>query len=165
MQKPCEIIYYDDLNEVALNTAPLIHRDMKLTVRAETSLCGFIVCDLFRLLAVELQHAMSVPTGSTFLAPQTATNIQSVALATVVICLSKSEHFSPWTHGKCRLSELPVEHWFGALRKTSTNSQLTARMYWMAGAKESLKLNKLLNQRGLHAEKSEPALTQEQYLV
>ena len=64
------------------------------------------------------------------------------ALSAAIICFTKSHDFEPWAHGFGRLTELPIEQFFSFCRRQSENSQLTARAYWQASARQCLKMEK-----------------------
>lgn len=128
-----------------LCTSPSLGKNVSLKQRCENALSGFLLLDLWSLLAQEKCSKHQLPTGSTFMATQTARTLQSVALSIVVVALSKSPDFEPWLHGFGRLSELAVEHHFGMLRNQSPTALLSARAYFQAGARQSLRTNKLLN--------------------
>lgn len=127
-------------------TSPLLHRKMSLQKRCEVAATGFVAMDLWRLQAAALCEKMRVPTGSTFLAPQTLGNLQGVALATLVICITKKKEMECWKTGSSRLSELAVEQLFGCLRQSSSNAQLSCRGYWAASARHALKTERKLMQ-------------------
>ena len=80
------------------------------------------------------------------MAGQTQTNLQSCALAAVVVALSKDSDTCPWQASHGRLSEVSIEQFFGALRSQSSNSQLTTRAYIRASARHAMKMSKQLNQ-------------------
>ena len=66
--------------------APCLHGNMTLKNRCECALTGYVLLDLYALLAKDQCSQMSLPTGSTFLAAQTAWNLQGVALSMIVVC-------------------------------------------------------------------------------
>ena len=130
--------------KVALATAPLQHRAMDMKTRCECALTGFILVDLFRLYAADLCARRGWPTGSAFLASQTACNLQGCALSAVTIAMTKPVDVEPW-RGSSRLTELSIEQLFGALRQQSPNAQLSTRQYFAASAKHALRQSKVLN--------------------
>lgn len=144
--------------KVGLCVASVMHGDMTLQVRAETALCGFLCIDIFKLLASERCRKLKLPTGSLFMASQTAANIQACALSALMICLSKAPEFNPWAAGHGRLTELPIEQYFGALRQTSPNAQLNCRQYFAASIKQSLK-------SGVKLQKVKPSIINQQPLT
>jgi len=129
---------------VALNAAPLLHGRMSLEQRCENAIAGFVALDCFRLLSESLCSTLGLPKGSFSMAAQTCLNLQSCALSAAIICFTKSHDFEPWAHGFGRLTELPIEQFFSFCRRQSENSQLTARAYWQASARQCLKMEKLI---------------------
>ena len=124
---------------VAMNLAPILHTNLTIFLRCEVGLCGFLLLDIFKMLADDLCNEMRLPRGSCFLAPQTQANLQGVALSGILICLTKDPEFSPWRFGHNRLTELPIEQHFSYLRQQSPNSQLTSRSFWQAACRVSLR--------------------------
>ena len=124
---------------VAMNIAPLMHTSLSLPLRCETGLCGFLLLDMAKMIADDLCSEMRLPRGSCFMAPQTQANLQGCALSGILLCISKPEEFSPWRHGRTRLTELPIEQHFSYLRQQSPNSQLSARAFWRAACRVSLR--------------------------
>lgn len=145
-------------------TAPLIHKNLPLAARAEVALSGFLSVDLFRMLAEQKVTELQLPRGSLFMASQTCFNIQGVALSTVLIAISKTPDFQPWTYGHARLSELPVEEWFSYLRNQSNNSQLTRRGYFQAGCRQQIKRGKHFKTQNPVSRAGEPPLTEQEFL-
>ena len=130
---------------VALCTSPAMHKNMSLSARCEASLCGFICLDLFRMLAIQKALDLGLPRGATFMSGQTMWNLQGTALSTIAICCAKEKQWSPWDHGEGRITEAAVEQNFGHLRAQSSTAQLSCRAYWMAAARQSLKVGDQLN--------------------
>lgn len=122
---------------VALNLSPSIHKDLNLLQRCEVALSGYILCDLMRMLADARCEKQGLPKNSFFLAPQTCSNMQAVALGTVSICVSKPPWWTPWKYGQARLSEISIEQFFAHIRRQSQTSQHTARSFWTASARHS----------------------------
>ena len=129
--------------QVALNAAPLMHRDLSLSQRCQAGLEGFLALDLFTLLADTTAKSLKLPKGSCAMAPQTVLNLQSASLAGVLLTCTKDALFEPYK-GFGRLSELPVEQYFSALRSQVANSQLSGRAYFQASTRQSLVVNKVL---------------------
>ena len=154
-----------DESQVALCMVPMLHRSVSLASRAELGLSGFVLVDLWRMCAEDTCKRLGAPTGSTFWANQTAVNLQSACLAGVLVTLTKNDEFNPWCCGQTRLTELPIEEHFSFLRRQSPNAQLSARGYFVAGARVALKTEKALVKERLPAAQGEPALTEEQRLV
>eukprot|EP00438_Fugacium_kawagutii_P008763 Skav206806 [mRNA] locus=scaffold1990:253368:261683:- [translate_table: standard] len=150
---------------VAMNLVPLLHCKSTLADRCETGIAGFVTIDIMRFLAEILCKKMGAPTGSTFLAPQTATNIQASCLSGILLCITKDANFEPWKFGEARLTELPIEEFFSFCRRQSANSQLSARAYFHAAARVALRNSNLLNKEKVNRLKGEKALTREQPLV
>ena len=113
--------------------APAVHGSLSLGERCELSLAGFILFDLWALLAAKREAANSCYKGSHFMAPQTRRNLQNVALATVVITATKEASWDPFSKDQ-NLSEIHMERNFGRLRSMSESGNLTARTYWAHGA-------------------------------
>ena len=149
---------------VACCVGSCMTRNLTLANRCETALAGFLLLDLYALVAKHTCTSMRLPTGSCFMAPQTVLNLQSVALAVAAICATKDASFEPWTRGSCRLSEMAIEQHFSMLRAQSPNAQLSARAYFKAGARVALKAAKQINKEKIRATGS-PALTDAQKLV
>lgn len=125
-----------------------MHRSMELPVRCENAVTGFLVLDLYRLMADKLCTKRLLPKGSLWLAPQTHVNLQNIALGTISVCLSKDpESGDYWKGGHCRMCELGVEEWFGILRSRSITSQLTSRAYWRSAAKEMIRCSQLTSRK------------------
>ena len=112
---------------------------MLLEDRVENLLCGFLLLDLWKMLADKECQRRRLPKGALFLHPETMRNLQQSALGVVGICLTKNPEGNFWSHSRSRLTELPVEQWFGRLRVQSVTAQLSARSYWQAGAREMLR--------------------------
>lgn len=104
---------------------------------------------------------MGLQAGSNFLAPQTLDVLQAVALATIVVTVSKDQGLAPWSHGHARLSEISIEEFFGQCRAQSNNSQLTTRGYFQASALLSMKASKQLNQKDQRRRPSEKGLSEQ----
>lgn len=136
--------------------ASLLNKMLTTMERVESGLAGFLCVDIFRILAAHKCEKMRLPTGSTFMASQTCSNLQSCALASVVLCLTKHREFDPWRSGDCRLSELSIEQYFGHLRIQSSNSQLSTRAYFHAAWKHALKVDKKLIKQQPHSGSDAP---------
>ena len=150
--------------QVALNIAPLLTKSLNLEQRVETAVSGFVSIDLFAALATLKCTKSGLPTGSCFMAGQTAFNLQSVCLAAIVIGVTKSPEMNPWKYGSCRVAELAIEQFFGTLRNQSSTAQLSCRAYWQAGSRDALKVVRELEKQK-PAGLGEPPLTDEQQLV
>lgn len=119
--------------------APSNHRSMSVENRAENVMSGFILLDVFHLLADRESARRGLPKGSLFLAPETTRNLQQVGLGILSVCLTKPTRGNPWLRGDHRLSELGIEHHFGRLRSQSPTAQLTTRSYWQSSARDMLR--------------------------
>ena len=98
------------------------------------------------------------------MAAQTCSNLQAACLSGILVCLTKDVHFNPWHFGQVRLSELPIEEHFSYCRRQSSNSQLSARAFWQAAARVSLRNGKLLSQESAPKMTGEKPLTNSELL-
>lgn len=112
---------------------------MTVENRAENCMSGFLLLDLFQMLANREAAKRGLPKGSCFCAPETVRNLQQCALGILGVCISKAVRGSPWARGDHRLSELGIEHHFGRLRSQSSTAQLSTRGYWQSSARDMLK--------------------------
>jgi hypothetical protein len=96
------------------------------------------------MTAEEKTVEMKMPKGAGFMASQSVGNLQGCCLSVVAIVNTLDASWQPWRHGHARLSELPIEQWFAFLRAQSPNSQLSARGFFQASCRMSLKHNKQL---------------------
>ena len=145
--------------------SPAIHGDLTLLERCECSLTGFILFDLWKLAADQMADQLKVQKGATFLAPQTMNNLQGTALSTIALCVGKPADWRPWRNGFARLSELPIEHHFGYLRCQVSSAKLTARGFFHADARQSLKHGQDLNKTPKTTAGEEPPLTDHEFLA
>ena len=148
----------------ALCYGRVLHTDLSLKERCEMALSGFVAIDLFVMLATAKCMEMKQPRGSCFMAPQTCQTLQSVALVTALMCHTKPTGFCPWLEGFGRVSELPIEQWFGFLRGQSQNAQLSTRQFFIASARQSVKHSNSLNKSKVGPRKEEQRLTDEECL-
>lgn len=81
------------------------------------------------------------------MANQTHSNLQATAKGLIAVALSKSPEGNLFRHGHGRLSELPIEEWFGRLRSRSSTAQLSCRSYWKSAAKEMIRQMHSTNKR------------------
>ena len=149
---------------VGMNLVPLLHRDLPLASRCEIGVSSFVGLDLMRMLAEILGKKLGAPTGSTFMASQTTGNLQAACLSGILVAVTKDVHFNPWQFGQVRLSELPIEEHFSFCRRQSANSQLSARAFWQAAARVSLRNGKLLSQESAPKVTGEKPLTNAELL-
>ena len=136
---------------------------MHLEQRCELSLCGFLLQDLWSVLASRKEAKEGLKKGSCQLAGQTRNNLQAIALTTVSICLAKPETWNPFQHN-VGMSEVAIERMFGRFRSSSQSGELHVRSYWSASAavarSELRKLQKLTKKFGhREAVDSIPALS------
>ena len=150
---------------VALCISPALHHFLTLVERCEAAVCGFVLLDLWKLCADKKAVEMGVPKGTTWMASQTQYNLQGTALSTIALCVAKSDDFMPWRYGFARLSELPIEQQFGHLRSQVASAQLSTRGFWHADARQSLKINDVLNKCKAPPPAQERALTDSESLA
>lgn len=123
------------------NKAPSVHGNMSSIQRLESALCGFLLFDLWALVATKREKEYHVGRGRMQIAGQTRRNLQYVALTTALLTIGKPREWDAWrqSHG---LNEIHIERHFGQLRGQASNSELTARDYWYAVADNSRKMAK-----------------------
>lgn len=120
---------------VAMCVAPATHGNLTLLQRLELSLTGFLLQDLWALLASFREAKFKVKKGMYQLAPQTRVHLQSLALGVAVIASSTAlETWNPWPRDQV-LSEIHIERTFGKYRSQSQSGELSARAYWSASAR------------------------------
>lgn len=152
---------------VALCVAPSMHSFLSIGERCENAISGFILLDLWKVVADAKALSLQVGKGTTWMAGQTMHNLQGVAISTIAICLEKSASWLPWKNGFARLSEISIEEHFGFLRSQVANAVLSTRGFFLADCRQSHKTNKILNSSSsklVPEEGLEPALTNEQLL-
>ena len=137
--------------------------------RCELALCGFLLQDLWSLLATRRELRLGLKKGTCQLAAQTRSNLQSVALTIACMCLKKDESWTPFEHCTS-LSEISIERMFGRLRSSSQSGELHCRAYWSASAavarSELTKLQSLNRKFGMREDVTIcPALTSEERLA
>ena len=116
------------------------------------------------MLAEQKVTELQLPRGSLFMASQTCFNIQGVALSTVLIAISKTPDFQPWTYGHARLSELPVEGVVQLLEKPKQQQSadmqglLSSRLPATNQARKHFKTQNPVSRAG------EPPLTEQEFL-
>ena len=113
--------------------APAVHGSLKLADRCELALTGFLLQDLWSLMARKRERQQSVAKGMFQMAGQTRTNMQAIALTVACVCLTKDATWCPWQRDQV-LSEIHIERFFGRLRASSPSGDLTARSFWKAAA-------------------------------
>lgn len=149
---------------IALCVAPALHSGLTLRHRAEAAVTGFLLLDMFDLLAREKCSDYKLPGGSTFLAGQTKGNLQAVALSVVIVCLTKSSTYCPYKHTG-RMSEMAIEHFFGQLRMQSPNSQLSTRQFWIFEGRYLKKIGEQMNKLKVPKLEADETFSEEQLLV
>ena len=149
---------------VAMALSPAFHTDISLLQRCEIALTGFLTLDVFKFLADDTCETFGLPRGSCYMAPQTVSNLQAIALSMVAYCVSKPASFQPFRHGFARMTELAIEQVFGQLRVQSRNAQLSSRGFLQADARLAMRNGKLLNREKQQEQKEEPHLTDDQFL-
>ena len=115
---------------------------MTTSDRVQNAMCGYVLLDLFRLVAEQRCSKLSLPKGTLFLHPETLRNVQHIGLAVIAVCLTGCKSGNPFARGHHRLSELAIEEHFGSLRTQSVSAQLTARAFWKAAAREMVRAMK-----------------------
>ena len=84
----------------SLCTSPTMHRTMSMVKRAECAMSGFVLLDLWKIVADKIAFQRGVAKGSLYMANQTRSALQSVAMSVILIALTKDElgdPFLPWT--------------------------------------------------------------------
>ena len=120
-------------NDVVTSEAPLLHAGLELQHRCELALSGFLLQDLWSLLATRREVRLGLKKGTCQLACQTRSNLQCVALTIASMCLKKGESWTPFEHCNS-LSEISIERMFGRFRASSQSGELHCRAYWAASA-------------------------------
>ena len=77
----------------ALVFSPMLHKRMTLKARTETSISGYILLDLWYLMAAKLEAARGAFVGSMTMARETVTNLQNLTLSLVCIATTKPVTF------------------------------------------------------------------------
>lgn len=145
-----------------------MHSGLSLRQRCEAALAGFLLQDLWAMLASRRESKMRCQKGSFQIASQTRNNLQLIALTAVCISVGKDDAWSPFQHG-CSLSEISIERMFGRLRSTSASGDLHCRTYWSAAAAAArfdlTKAQSLTKKFGLRGDVTlEPKLTEQELL-
>lgn len=149
---------------VAMALSPALHTDISLLERCEIALAGFLTLDIFKFLADDTCETFGLPRGSCYMAPQTVSNLQAIALSMIAYCVSKPATFQPFRHGFARMTELAIEQVFGQLRVQSRNAQLSTRGFLQADARLAMRNGKLLNREKPQEQREEPHLTEDEFL-
>eukprot|EP00438_Fugacium_kawagutii_P014644 Skav218861 [mRNA] locus=scaffold2417:89791:93472:+ [translate_table: standard] len=115
--------------------APVLHGNLSLSQRCELGLCGFLVLDLWALQGMAREKKLRLKKGSSQLAPQTRTHLQSCGLGVAALASSSvMGQWCPFLKDQV-LSESHIEHLFGQLRASSSSGSLTAKSYFSAQAR------------------------------
>lgn len=141
---------------------------MTLLERTEAALCGFLLWDLWAIVANDREMHLRRPKNSMQMAWQTRQNLQGIALTQVLMAAKKEKQWTPWAQAGHALSEIHIERQFGQYRGTSPSSELTCKSYWLANAKVAQRTAARNNSQQKHATpdvQEEDALTTEQLLV
>ena len=120
-----------------------MHRTMSTSDRLENALCGYVLLDLFRLLANKECRLKGLPTGSCWLASQTHRNMQFVVQGFVQALLSKDAIGNPFQASHHRWTELPIELYFGRLRQRAQGAAFNSKQFWAHAAAEMMRQQRL----------------------
>ena len=118
----------------ALCVAPLVHSKMTLEDRAECAISGFVLQDLWSMIATQREKSFRCPKGKMQMAGQTKSNMQQIALTTLAILTCRSPFWYPWNSSHS-LSEIRIEHHFGRLRSQFASGTMTTRDFFNAAAR------------------------------
>ena len=118
-----------------------MHSGLSLSERAELALTGFVLLDLWSLVASEKEKTSGVGRGRMQMAGQTRRALQGIAMTCISIAATKPKHWNPFGRPHS-LSEVHIEQWFGQLRSQYVDSDLTARGYFNAAARVARKTAK-----------------------
>ena len=76
---------------VGLIWAPVMHTDMTAELRLESAITGFVLFDLWQLMAARLEAEMDAKTGSMSMANETVENLQAVSLSMIVLLMTQKD--------------------------------------------------------------------------
>lgn len=109
----------------------VMHRQMTVSQRCENAMSAHVLLDLAKILSLEHEDELGLPRGSSFISQITKKNLQELASFVVIQALSLVPGYvwTPW-----RMTELPLEQWFGALRGRFATSQMSVRDFVLASA-------------------------------
>lgn len=129
----------------ALGVGAVFHPGMKPIQRMENSLVCYLLLDMGRMLALETSAHEGCKLASRWLAPQTHTHLQELnaSMAAALMSFPTDAEFLPH-----RQTELPLEAWFGSLRRQFQSSQMRTRDYCFAAAKQMFKSMKTITKNG-----------------
>lgn len=139
--------------ELCTCKAVTMHHTMPLQDRLQNAMTGYLLVDLWAMLADAECKKRSLPKGSLSMSPQTAHNLQYVSMGIIGVCATLGDRQSPFLQGHNRMTELPVEEWFGALRCQSSSAQLTVRSFWQAAARQMIRQSRSTNPGAEQAQK------------
>lgn len=71
--------------------APLAHKSMSDLERMEASVTGFLLWDMWTLMSARTEASRDLNVGACSMASETIQNIQAIALATIVLLLTKPD--------------------------------------------------------------------------
>lgn len=133
--------------------------------RAESALTGYLLLDLWHLLASRKEQKQGTKKGTFCMAKQTKEALQNVAASIAVMTTSKPEGWNPW-HRAQTLSEVHIERFFGRLRRFSESGDMTVRTYWSHSASVARsQLFRMKNSQQSQVVDNTPALSEEKLLV
>lgn len=132
--------------------------------RCELALSGFIVWDLWQIVASSTEKELGVKAGKLSLAGQTRRNLQQVALNVVLLASFKPADWNPWSNPH-RLSEIGIEHYFGQIRCQYASGDVNARGYFNAATRIAQRQASCNKSSPLHTDQHEEPLTADQSLA
>lgn len=132
--------------------------------RCQASMEGYLLLDLFRIVADVSATRRGFPRGAQFLAPQTLQNLQLICMSTIIISISKDDIGDPFLEGHCRMSELAIEQWFGRLRVQSQSAEHTVRSYWHAACRDMIKASRRNGTGGQPKERRLQPLSDQEFM-
>lgn len=109
----------------------MLHPGLDMHQRCELALTGFLLWDLWSLVASRREQKCGLKKGSCQLASQTRNNLQSIALTAAAMCLQKRPTWTPFQRS---MSEVAIEQYFGRIRASSQSGDVHCRSYWSAAA-------------------------------
>ena len=86
---------------VALSWAPYTHKSLTAIERCELAVSGYVVWDLWRLVAARLEAEQEQKVGSMGMAMETVQNLQAASLSMITFLLSRQET-CPWNLEQCQ---------------------------------------------------------------
>lgn len=116
----------------ALAIGSSFHPQLSPEERVENALSAYICLDIGRLMANESSQRNGLRKGTNWLAPQTHECLQSLCALVCIAAMGLPGNM-PWCPH--RSSELPLEQFFGSLRKQFSSSQMRMRDYMYAATR------------------------------